>query len=128
MSARDVVRAVAALAPGKRVIVMASGVREPEQLKAEAPSPLQVVSQRLLERNAEIQATVTSVAESVMRIGETAEALKAVVASVAEGQVGLAHSFDNGVKEIVGTLHLPVVPTKYDKNGRIAEARRKEKK
>lgn len=115
----NLARAIEACSCGRRVtITLASGktyrfpilAQEPE---APAPDPLDVLSRQLLERDAAVRSAV--------------DAVKDAVATVAAGQVDLAQTFEQGVKEIVGTLHLPVVPTKYDKDGRIAEARRKEK-
>lgn len=105
-------RAIEACAPGKRVMVMfASGksltlpiVPEPPPLAP--PHPLEVLGNQLMERDA---------------------AMRAIALRAEEANAALRSELAEGVREIVGTLHLPVVPTKYDKDGRIIEARRKEK-
>lgn len=110
-------RAIAACAPGKRVTVtFASGKRLALPIAAEPPpppNPIDVLSEQLRERDA-------ATAEIGLRTTDAIAAMKDAVD-------GLATELAQGVKEIVGTLHLPVVPTKYDKDGRIIEARRKEK-
>lgn len=117
----NVLRLVAALAPGKHVTVVTSaGVEyrlpiEPEAVPPAAPHPIEVLSQQLLERDAEMRAAVESVAAVAGRADERTEQLQGLVRQSIDGQ-----------KRIVDTLMLPVVPTKYDAAGRLIEARRKE--
>lgn len=115
MSAHSVLRAIAACAPGRRVVVSVPSGKvyrlpiAPEPVRPEPPHPLAVLSQQLLERDAQMDAR-----------NET------TLSAVRSALDGLAAAHAEGVREIVGTLHLPVVPTKYDKDGRMIEARRKE--
>lgn len=112
MLEHNLARAIAACASGARVTLTFTSGKSialpivPEPLSPAPPHPLEVVSQQLLERDAQTRETLTAVQLAVN---------------------GLSSEFAQGVKEIVGTLHLPVVPTKYDKDGRISEARRMEK-
>lgn len=120
MQSLSVVLAVAALT-GKPVKVFAAGKSyelplKPPPVHVEPPHPLEVVSQQLLEREAETRATVEAVASIVARTDERASALE-----------GLIKESINGQQRIVATLMLPVVPTKYDAAGRLVEARRKDK-
>lgn len=127
MLSPNVLRAVAALAPGKRVTVLAAGKAydlplAPPRARVEPPHPLETMSQQLLERDAETRATVVSVAEAVARMGETATAMQAAVAEVAEGQVQVARS----VSEIAETMAMPTMPI-YDAAGKLVGARRVKK-
>lgn len=109
-------RAVAQLAPGKRLTVLAAGKAyelpiEPERPPVALPDPLEVLAQQLLERDAESR---------TQQAADTARA-----AAQASSVEGLLKATIDGQRRIVETLFLPVVPTKYDKEGRIIEARRK---
>lgn len=105
-------RAIEACAPGKRVTVMFASGKSltlpivPPTPEPEPPHPVAVLSQQLLERDAETRASMEAVSAALE---------------------GLSTELANVGREIVGTLHLPVVPTKYDKEGRMIEARRKER-
>lgn len=112
---------VARLAPGKRLTVITpAGATyrlplEPAPVPAAAPDPIEVLSQQLLERDAKLRVAVETVATIAARADERTEELQGLVRESIDGQ-----------ERIVHTLMLPVVPTKYDKAGRLVEARRKE--
>lgn len=127
MLSRNVLRAVAALAPGRRVLVLAGGDTHELPVKPPAPAvtpphPLEVMSQQLLERDAETRATVAAVADVVARMGETAQAVQAAMADVASGQAQVARS----VSEIAETMALPTKPV-YDAAGKLIGAQRVQK-
>lgn len=88
---------------------------EPEAVMPPAPDPIEVLAQQLRERDAEMRAAVEVVAGVAQRADERTAELQGLVKDSIEGQ-----------QRIVDTLMLPVVPTKYDKAGRLIEARRKE--
>lgn len=124
MLPHSLVRAVAALAPGKRVRVLAAGDAyelplKPAPARIEPPHPMEAVSKQLLERDAETRATVAAVADVVARMGETAQAVQAAVADVASGQAQVARS----VSEIADTMALPTKPI-YDAAGKLIGAQR----
>lgn len=113
MSVHNVLRAVAACAPGKRITVFVpSGamyalpiVPAPPPPPA-PPTPIEVLSAQLLERDAQMRASVEEVAA---RTEETLAAVKAAV--------------EQSTEEIVGTLHLPVKPV-YFPDGKLKHAQR----
>jgi len=120
----NVLRAVAALAPGKRVMVLtAAGAHElplkPPPAKVEPPHPLELVSKQLLERDAEARSTITAVAA---RADETLNSVKAAVADVAAGQAQVAQC----VEQLAATLELPTEPI-YDDSGKLIGAQRVKK-
>lgn len=120
MSAHSVARAVAALAPGKRVIVLADGkaheLPERPEIAPAAPDALQVAADRLLESDAQSRAILESVgskfSELFARVGETSAALSAGYAEVVAS-----------VNENTRTLRLPMRPI-YDKDGKLIAAER----
>lgn len=114
-------RAIAALAPGRRVTLVVHG--KAVALPATAapppvpqPDPLVVASKQLLERDAETRAAIASLAD---RVGESVRAVDSVLGVVSAGQVELAAQ----VRELSGTLRLPVKPI-YDAAGKLIGARR----
>lgn len=124
MQPRDVVRAVAALAPGRRVVVSAAGERyelplKPAPAPIEPPHPLEVLSKQLLERDASARATAAEVAA---RADDAMNAVRTVVADVAAGQARVAQC----VAQLAETIALPTEPV-YDENGKLMGARRVQK-
>lgn len=121
MPSLSVLRAVSLLAPGKRVTIFAEGnsyalPAKPKPVPVEPSHPFEEVSKQMLERDAEIRALITAVSE---RTDGALSHVRAVVSAVALGQAAVVES----VKENTRTLKLPVI-AKYDKNGRVTEARR----
>jgi hypothetical protein len=125
MLARDVLRAVAACAPGKRVMVLVpSGeVHElpivPEPARPDPPNPIEVLSQQLLERDTLARAAA---AEVSARADEALAAVMDALAVVADGQEKVVASIDENTR----TLHLPVKPA-YFPDGKLRHAQRAEK-
>lgn len=109
---------IALLAPGKRVTVVAAGQTVllpivPPPAPEAVPSMEAVLLERLLERDA---ATRSANAAAAVAARETTEHLASLLQETITGQ-----------QRIVETLMLPVVPTSYDKTGRITAAQRKAK-
>lgn len=120
MQTLSVLRLVEACARGARVTVIIAGKPhelplEPEAVTPPPPSAIEVLSQQLLARDAQMRTAV----ESVTEVAAQADARNAELQ-------GLVRTSIDGQQRIVDTLMLPVVPTKYDKAGRLVEARRKE--
>lgn len=123
MLPHSLARAVAALAPGKRVTVVSRGAayelpRVEDQADA-AVHPLETVATRLLQRDAETRATVAAFSE---RADQALNAVTAAVAGVAGGQADVARS----VQQIAATMAQPVEPV-YDDEGKLIGARRVKK-
>lgn len=117
----EAVRRVAELAPGKQVTVIVNAKsydlpHRPPPAPPKPPDPLLEFSQRLLERDLETRAAVAAIAA---RSDAGISAVKNLVNAVAAGQSQVAES----VKELSGTLHLPVKPV-YDKAGKLVGAKR----
>jgi hypothetical protein len=124
MQTPNVVRAIAALAPGKSVTVTTpAGITHELPLQTEpqpsAADPLQAMSEQLLGRDAETRATVAAVAA---RADETLNAVKSALVEVAAGHSEIAQS----VSKLEGTLHMPVKPV-YDRDGKLLYAQRVKK-
>lgn len=123
MSAHSVVRAVAVLAPGKRVSVIARRetyeLPERPEFHQPAPDPALLAAKKILESDAQSRAMLESVGKNFADVfARTDETL----ASVAAGQAEVVES----VRENTRTLHLPVRPV-YDKDGKVIAAQRVEK-
>lgn len=121
MQSPNVLRAVALLAPGKRVTVLAAGEAyelplQPTPAPVEPPHPLETLSNQLLERDAEIRATVAAVAA---RADETLNAVKAAVGIVSAGQEEVVKSMNENTE----ALYQPVKPA-YFKDGKLMHAQR----
>lgn len=123
MLAHSVLRAVAACAPGKRITVFVpSGVMYALPVVQEPPPPppppdaIEVLSKQLLERDADARAAAA----------RTDEAIDEAIVAIKEAVDGLSAELADGVKEIVGTLHLPVKPA-YFPDGKLRHAQRVDK-
>jgi hypothetical protein len=122
MSPHNVLRAIAACAPGKRVkVTYASGktlvlpvvpVVEPPA----PPHPIEVLAQQLAERDVQMRASIEE------RAGETFAAVKDAVEAIVSAQERVVES----VEENTRTLHLPVKPV-YFPDGKLRHAQRAEK-
>lgn len=114
-------RAIAALAPGRRVTVVIRGKARslpaaPQPAPVAAPDPLEIAARQLLERDVETRSAVAALTE---RVGDSVRDVGAAIGTIAAGQIELAQQ----VKELAGTLHLPVRPV-YDASGKIIGAQR----
>lgn len=112
----SVARVVAACVPGQRVVVVVAGQayqlpETPPVPVVVPPDPVEVLAKQLLERDAEARAVAAS---TQLRVLEESQRTQELLRRTIEGQ-----------QEIVSTLMLPVVPTGYDKTGRITSAQRK---
>lgn len=110
------VRLVAACAPGKRVAVIVAGARFELPWALQEPAacgadPVQILAAQLAERDEQARAAAQA-SEERMREGML------VVADLARRAIEMQ-------ERVVETLMLPVVPTGYDKTGRIISAQRK---
>lgn len=124
MQSLNVLRAVAALAPGKRVTVIASGKSydlpsKPAPVPVEPPHPFEAVSKQMLERDAEIRALFKAVAE---RTDGALNQVREAVSSVNAGQAEVVKS----VNENTEALYQPVKPA-YFKDGKLMHAQRVKK-
>lgn len=128
MPSPNFLRAVAALAPGRRVTVLTRGNAyelplTPAPAEVAPPHPMEAASKQLLERDAETRASVASVAEAVARIGETAAAVQAAVAGMVSGQSEVAQS----VAKLADVMAMDTVPL-YNEKGKLVGTRRVDKR
>jgi hypothetical protein len=124
MQSLSVLRAVAALAPGKSVTVFTAGESyelppKPKPVTPEPPHPFEAVSKQMLERDAEIRALIKAVAE---RTDGALNQVKEAVSSVNAGQAEVVKS----VNENTEALYQPVKPA-YFKDGKLMHAQRVKK-
>lgn len=124
MPSPSVLRAVAALAPGKRVAVVAGGElyvlpAVPAPAPVAPPDPLEVAAAKLLESDAQTRDLLEAVG---MKFAEVFARVDESIATVAVGQAEVVQA----VTENTRTLHLPVRP-RYDADGKVVEAQRVKK-
>lgn len=115
-SSEALLRSVLACAAGAKVkLVLGRNEYElplkPPAVVPAPPDPIEVLAKQIAERDAAERAD-RAAAEA--RAKNEAEELRKLVAQTIEGQ-----------ERIVETLMLPVIPTGYDKSGRIMSAQRK---
>lgn len=120
----DAVQRVAELAVGRPVTVIVAGKSYPLPIvpvpaPVALPDPMTTAARQLLESDAQGRAMLETVGKNFAEVFTRTERR---IEAVAAGQEQIVQS----VKELTGTLHLPVKPV-YDKAGKLIGAERAKK-